>query len=87
MSQPAKQGRVSRAASSVTVKFSLQGGDGAEEQDIRVENREPANVVEGTLLACKRLDYQDLDSAIIGNGCSTFDRRFVDVRLVEMAAD
>ena len=87
MSQPAKQSRVSRATSRVTVKFSLQGGDGAEEQDVRVENRQPANVVEGTLLAGKRLDYQDRDSAIVGNGCSTFDRRFIDVRLVEMAAD
>ena len=32
-------------------KFLPQGGDGAEDEVIRVENREPTKVVEGTSLA------------------------------------
>jgi hypothetical protein len=66
-SQSGEQRRISRTPFDIPVKFSPRCVDGAEEQDARVEHREPTNVAEGAAFARKSPDYKNRDATILGD--------------------
>ena len=75
MGQLAKQRSIRLATSQISIEFQPHADDTAENQNVRVEKRKPANVVEGVPLASKGLDFKDRDSTIARYSRSTISCR------------
>src|SRR5262249_50430496 len=85
--QPAKEGFIYLAVCQISIELPPRTCDAAESEDIGIENRQPAYIIEHALFAGKGLDFQDRNFTIVRYNCSAFGRGFEDMRLVEEAAN
>ena len=67
------------------VQFLLDSGEGAEKDDIRVQNSEPAHVFEGAAPAFKGRHNKNGDATVFAHACAIISCRLKDTGLIEMA--